>query len=58
MPYVITLSLQQPHTLRPSPPLRVDEVAVKGEAEAVLLKPANLQETIAPVLSAQTLTQP
>ena len=32
------------------------EVAVEGEAEAVLLKPANLQEALAPVLSALTLT--
>ena len=31
------------------------EVAVEGEAEAVLLKPANLQETIAPVRSALTI---
>ena len=33
------------------------EVAVEGEAEAVLLKPANLQEILAP-LSARTLAQP
>ncbi len=29
-----------------------DEVAVEGEAEAVLLKPANLQEVLEPALSA------
>ena len=33
-------------------------VAVEGEAEAVLLKSANLQETIAPVRSALLQPQP